>query len=264
VITYNRRVEQRKCVKFNHLVANCLIFYNVHVISEVLEQLNQEGAELDEQVVGALSPYLRQHIDRFGEYQLDLTQPPPALNYDIQLGGHYVLADQHSQSSRNSSHKPEKAEQILEDILEGEAMDEEDRNGERAGQGKCPGCPGGDKAESAKHEADEYRAQQMADYIDEQVDCHDWIAVEVGPERSELCGAAKPVDIISQGVQAHERGPGNPPEQGEGCRERGQPGRAPHPQQRHAQVAQGEEEGGGERANEMECVAGRPGHRTGQ
>ena len=65
VITHNRRVEQRKCIKFNHLVANCLIFYNVHVISEVLEQLNQEGAELDAQAVGALSPYLRQHINRF-------------------------------------------------------------------------------------------------------------------------------------------------------------------------------------------------------
>ena len=85
VITHNRRIEQRKCIKFNHLVANCLIFYNVHAISKVLEQLNQEGADLDEQAVGALSPYLRQHVNRFGQYQLDVTQPPPALNYDIQV-----------------------------------------------------------------------------------------------------------------------------------------------------------------------------------
>ncbi len=85
VITHNRRIEQRKCIKFNHLVANCLIFYNVHAISKVLEELNQEGADLDEQAVGALSPYLRQHVNRFGQYQLDVTQPPPALNYDIQV-----------------------------------------------------------------------------------------------------------------------------------------------------------------------------------
>ncbi|BCL78814.1 hypothetical protein ccbrp13_12790 [Ktedonobacteria bacterium brp13] len=85
VITHNRRIEQRKCVKFNHLVANCLIFYNVHVISEALQKLNQEGAELGEQVVAALSPYVRQHINRFGRYQLDLTQPPPPLNYDIRV-----------------------------------------------------------------------------------------------------------------------------------------------------------------------------------
>jgi len=58
VIMHNRRVEQRKCIKFNHLIANCLIFYNVQVISDVLYQLNQEGIEVDEQVVAALSPYL--------------------------------------------------------------------------------------------------------------------------------------------------------------------------------------------------------------
>src|SRR6266567_1172558 len=85
VITHNRRIEQRKCIKFNHLIANCLIFYNVHVISEALQKLNQEGAELGEQVIAALSPYVRQHINRFGRYHLDLTQPPPPLNYDIRV-----------------------------------------------------------------------------------------------------------------------------------------------------------------------------------
>jgi hypothetical protein len=30
-------------------------------------------------------PHLRQRINCFGEYQLDLTQPPRALNYDIQV-----------------------------------------------------------------------------------------------------------------------------------------------------------------------------------
>ena len=70
---------------FNHLIANCLIFYNVQVVSDVLHQLNQEGIELDERVVAALSPYLCQHINRFGRYQLDLTQSPPPHNYDIQV-----------------------------------------------------------------------------------------------------------------------------------------------------------------------------------
>ena len=31
------------CSRFHHLVATCLICYNVHAISEVLEQLNQKG-----------------------------------------------------------------------------------------------------------------------------------------------------------------------------------------------------------------------------
>ncbi len=33
VITENRREEQRKIIKFNHLVANCVILYNVFVVS---------------------------------------------------------------------------------------------------------------------------------------------------------------------------------------------------------------------------------------
>jgi Tn3 transposase DDE domain len=76
---------QRFVYIINHLIANCLIFYNVQVISDVLHQLTQEGIELDEQVVAALSPYVCQHINRFGRYQLDLTQSPPPLNYDIQV-----------------------------------------------------------------------------------------------------------------------------------------------------------------------------------
>src|SRR6266700_7708172 len=54
------------------------------VNNEALQKLNQEGAELGEQVVAALSPYVRQHINRFGRYQLDLTQLPLPLNYAIQ------------------------------------------------------------------------------------------------------------------------------------------------------------------------------------
>jgi len=43
------------------------------------------NSKLGERVVAALSPYIRQHINRFGRYQLDLTQPPPPLNYDIRV-----------------------------------------------------------------------------------------------------------------------------------------------------------------------------------
>jgi Tn3 transposase DDE domain len=35
--------EQRKIIKFNHLLTNCLILYNVFVISKELQQLTQEG-----------------------------------------------------------------------------------------------------------------------------------------------------------------------------------------------------------------------------
>jgi len=69
----------------NHLVANCVILYNVFVVSKELQQLAQEGREFDEQAVVALSPYIRHHINRSGHYQLDLTQHSPQIEYDLPI-----------------------------------------------------------------------------------------------------------------------------------------------------------------------------------
>jgi hypothetical protein len=33
--------------------------------------------------VAALSPYVTQHINRFGRYDLDMEPPPPELIYDL-------------------------------------------------------------------------------------------------------------------------------------------------------------------------------------
>jgi hypothetical protein len=35
----NDRDEQRKIVKYNHLIANCVIFYNVYHMSIVIQKL---------------------------------------------------------------------------------------------------------------------------------------------------------------------------------------------------------------------------------
>ena len=42
-ITENDRLEQRKSVKYTHVVANCLIFYTVAQLSRVLAQLHDAG-----------------------------------------------------------------------------------------------------------------------------------------------------------------------------------------------------------------------------
>ncbi len=58
VISTNNRDEQRKRVKYNHLVANCLIFHNVFEVSRILNDLLQEGQTIGPEAVAALSPYL--------------------------------------------------------------------------------------------------------------------------------------------------------------------------------------------------------------
>jgi len=82
-ISTNDRDEQRKIIKYNHLVANCIIFHNVFSLSRVLNDLQQEGYPLESGQVAALSPYLTQHINRFGRYELDLEKRPPDLVYDL-------------------------------------------------------------------------------------------------------------------------------------------------------------------------------------
>jgi TnpA family transposase len=82
IIAENDRDEQRKIIKYNHLVANCVIFYNVFYITKILQELIIEGYVIGEDIITALSPYIRQHVNRFGRYSLDLQRKPPSINYN--------------------------------------------------------------------------------------------------------------------------------------------------------------------------------------
>jgi TnpA family transposase len=62
VITENDRAEQRKIIKYNHLLANCLIFHNVCMMTRVLHKLQADGVPVEADTVAALSPYIRSHI----------------------------------------------------------------------------------------------------------------------------------------------------------------------------------------------------------
>lgn len=82
VIATNNREEQRKIIKYNHLIANCLIFYNVFEMSRILQELVRSGYPVEPEVVAALSPYWTHHVNRFGIYDLNLERCPPTLDFD--------------------------------------------------------------------------------------------------------------------------------------------------------------------------------------
>ena len=69
-------------IRYNHLVANSLIFYNVFEISRILNELQQEGYSVEPEAIAALSPYWTQHVNRFGVYDLNLDRCPPQIDYD--------------------------------------------------------------------------------------------------------------------------------------------------------------------------------------
>lgn len=86
VIAENVRHEQRKVVKWNHLVSNMLILNTVHRMSPVLADLRKEGRYvIDERMLAALSPYRNTHINRFGDYPMDLSIPVEPMNVKVKI-----------------------------------------------------------------------------------------------------------------------------------------------------------------------------------
>jgi len=71
VITENSRDEQRKIIKYGHLVANALIFMNVYDQSRILEELVAEGYKVTPEILAHLGPFRTAHVNRFGQYSID-------------------------------------------------------------------------------------------------------------------------------------------------------------------------------------------------
>jgi len=69
-----------KIIKYNHLVANLVIFHNCHTMTRALKELEAEGMTLTPELLAALSPYRTHHINRFGMYELHDREPAP-VNY---------------------------------------------------------------------------------------------------------------------------------------------------------------------------------------
>jgi len=65
-------VEHEKRIKYRDLVANAVMLHNVVDMTTVLRALQQEGIRVTPEMVRRLSPYLTEHIKRFGQYMLDM------------------------------------------------------------------------------------------------------------------------------------------------------------------------------------------------
>ena len=48
-------------------------------MSDIIHQLTQEGAEIREDDIAFLSPYLTEHIKRFGDYLIDMRRTPAKI-----------------------------------------------------------------------------------------------------------------------------------------------------------------------------------------
>ena len=81
ILASNDPEEQEKLIKLNTLLANLVIFHNAIDIMDVVRNLVAEGWLITADQLGAMSPYLRGHISRFGAYATDdLARHPEAFN----------------------------------------------------------------------------------------------------------------------------------------------------------------------------------------
>src|SRR3954469_26075252 len=83
--TAAERDEQRKMIKYNHLVANLLIFHTTVGMTRALDEIAADGhgAAITPEALAGTSPYLNEHLNRFGSYELDLSKPPAPLPFEL-------------------------------------------------------------------------------------------------------------------------------------------------------------------------------------
>jgi hypothetical protein len=67
----NIRYEQRKVIKYNHLVASMIALHNGRRMTRVLKELGDEGVEMTPKILAGFAPFRTAHINRSGDYTLD-------------------------------------------------------------------------------------------------------------------------------------------------------------------------------------------------
>jgi TnpA family transposase len=80
VIKSGDPVEQEKQLKYASLVANTIMLSNVADMTEALSSMARDGHRITPELVACLSPYMHEHIRRFGQYVLDMEEMPSPLN----------------------------------------------------------------------------------------------------------------------------------------------------------------------------------------
>ncbi len=78
----NAPVEMEKRIKYNDLVANALIVLNVVDMTRIILELDPEEYVITPETLAILSPYGTDHIQRFGEFAVDLDTIPRSPDFE--------------------------------------------------------------------------------------------------------------------------------------------------------------------------------------
>ncbi len=76
LVAGNDEDEMEKAVKYCDIITNSIILQNIVDMSDIIYQLMEEGHDVREDDIGYLSPYMTEHIKRFGDYFIDIEHRP--------------------------------------------------------------------------------------------------------------------------------------------------------------------------------------------
>jgi len=79
LLSQGTRDEQRKFIKYNHLVANLLAFHTLVNMTQALQRIQQVGHTIDLAALATFNPYHTDQYNRFGNYALNPNRLPEPL-----------------------------------------------------------------------------------------------------------------------------------------------------------------------------------------
>ncbi len=79
----NLRVNQKKTINFGRLVANAVMLHVVANMTNVINELTEEGLEVTENMRNGLSPYHGGHINRYGVFPLSMDRDKLRVEYKL-------------------------------------------------------------------------------------------------------------------------------------------------------------------------------------
>lgn len=86
LIGHNDPDHEEKVVKFNELIADCVIYSTACDITDAANDIAAEGRPVDLDDLATVSPYITNTVRRFGNWTLDLTPPDqnPTTRLDLE------------------------------------------------------------------------------------------------------------------------------------------------------------------------------------
>ncbi|MEV8636662.1 Tn3 family transposase [Streptosporangium sp. NPDC051023] len=92
LIPHNDPDYQEKIIKFNELLANCVIYSTACDITDAANAIAAEGHPIDPDDLATISPYITHTIRRFGNWTLNLTPPAAAPTTRLDLEPRVLFA----------------------------------------------------------------------------------------------------------------------------------------------------------------------------